>query len=134
MEDARADKVARDEVGRELDPLERPAQDRRSRLDRQRLRQAGYALDQEVTLREQADEHPLEHLVLPGDHPPDLEERTLQPLADLCRLDLARFHVASLGCLPPKFAGSPKFWMRRPAGLHPSAGVGGRESCAPSGS
>ena len=43
-------------------------------LDRQRLRQAGHALDQEVAAREQADEDALEHLVLARDHALDLEE------------------------------------------------------------
>ena len=41
----------------------------------------GHALDQEVAAGEQADEHALEHRVLPGDHPPDLEERLLEQLA-----------------------------------------------------
>ena len=55
------------------------------RLDRERLREAGHALDQQMALGEQADEHALEHLVLPGDHAPDLEERLLEPVADLGR-------------------------------------------------
>ncbi len=88
--DARADEVGRHEVGRELDARERAAEHAGRRLDRQRLREAGHALDQEVPLREQADEHPLEHLVLAGDDAPDLEERLLEPLAYL-----GRFHVVS---------------------------------------
>jgi hypothetical protein len=36
-----------------------------------------------VPLRQQGDEHALEHLVLPGDHAPDLEEGLLQPLLRL---------------------------------------------------
>ena len=55
------------------------------RLDRQRLREPGHALDQQVPLREQADEHALEHRVLPGDHAPDLEERLLEALLRLLR-------------------------------------------------
>ena len=47
------------------------------RLDRQRLRQAGHALDQEVPARQQADEDALEHLVLARDHALDLEEGAL---------------------------------------------------------
>ena len=35
---------------------------------------------------QQAHEHPLEHLVLPGDDPPDLEERLLEPLLRLRRV------------------------------------------------
>ena len=53
------------------------------RLDRQRLREPGHALDQEVALREQADEHALEHRVLPGDHAADLEQRLLETLPGL---------------------------------------------------
>ena len=48
----------------------------------------GHALDQEVALCEQADEHALEHLVLAGDDPPDLEERLLEPFADLGRVHI----------------------------------------------
>ena len=68
-----------------------PPEHARRRLDRQRLREPGHALDQQVALGQQADEHALEHLVLPGDDPADLEERLLEALADLGRL-----HVTSL--------------------------------------
>ena len=78
---ARADEVGRDEVRRELDALERAAEHVGDGLDRQRLREAGDALDQEVPAREQADEHALEHLVLPGDHALDLEDRALDDVA-----------------------------------------------------
>src|SRR5207237_2201256 len=71
-EDAGADEVARDEIGRELDPLERPAEDRGRGLDRQRLREAGYAFDQEVPAGEQTDEHSLQHLILPREAAPRL--------------------------------------------------------------
>ena len=81
--DARADEVGRDEVGRELDARERAAEHVGGRLDRQRLREAGDALDQQVALREQADEHALEHRVLAGDHAPDLEQRLLEALLGL---------------------------------------------------
>ena len=76
--DARADEVGRNEVGRELHALERAAEHRGRGLDRQGLRQSGNALDQDVPAGEQADEHPLEHLLLAGDHPPDLEQRLLE--------------------------------------------------------
>ncbi len=79
--DAGADEVRRHEVGRELDPLERAAEHVRRRLDRQRLREAGHALDQQMPAREEAHEHALEHLVLPGDHPPDLVEGGFEQLA-----------------------------------------------------
>ena len=38
----------------------------------------GNALDQDVPAGEEADEHPLEHLLLARDHPPDLEQRLFE--------------------------------------------------------
>ena len=38
----------------------------------------GHALDQQVPAGEQADEQPLEHRLLAGDHAPDLEQRLLE--------------------------------------------------------
>ena len=72
--DARSDQVGRHEVRRELDPVERTAQDIGQRLDRQGLGEAGDAFEQDVSAREQADEDALEHRVLPDDDPSDLEE------------------------------------------------------------
>ena len=43
----------------------------------------GTPFDQHVAAREQAHEHPLEHLLLAGDHAPDLEQRLFQLAADL---------------------------------------------------
>ena len=83
--DARADEVRRDEVGRELDAGERAAEDARGRLDGQGLGEPGHALDEQVALREQAHEHALEHRVLPGDDPADLEERLLELFLRLLR-------------------------------------------------
>ena len=98
--DARADQVRRDEVGRELDTGERSAEHSRGRLDGQGLGESGHALDEQVALREQAHEHALEHRVLPGDDPADLEERLLELFLRLLRVGLesfARFgHAASL--------------------------------------
>ena len=76
--DPRPDEVARHEVGRELDAPERAPEDGRRRLDRQRLREAGHALDQEMASGDEADEHALEHLVLAGDDALDLDERLLE--------------------------------------------------------
>ena len=42
------------------------------------LARPGNALDQQVAAGEQADEQPLEHPLLAGDHAPDLEERLLE--------------------------------------------------------
>jgi hypothetical protein len=76
--DAGPDEVGGDEVGGELHPAEAPTQDARGRLDRQRLRETGNALDQQVAAGEQTDEDALEHLVLAGDDALDLEERLLE--------------------------------------------------------
>ena len=76
--DARADEVRRDEVGRELHAAERPAHHLRERLDGQRLREAGDALEQDVAVGEQRDEHALEHRVLADDHALGLVEDLLQ--------------------------------------------------------
>ena len=75
------------------------------RLDRQRLRQAGHALDQQVPLGEQADEHALEHVVLSGDHSPDLEERLLEAFAGLRRREGHRSSRVAV-TFPP--------WSRKP--------------------
>ena len=83
--DARADEVGRHEVGRELDALERAAEHARGGADRERLGQAGDALDQQVPAREQADEHALEHLILPGDHALHLEQGCLDRLTAFAR-------------------------------------------------
>ena len=42
------------------------------------LARPGDALDEQMPLRQQAHEHALEHRVLPGDDPADLEERLLE--------------------------------------------------------
>ena len=96
---ARADEVGRDQVGRELHALEGAAEHVGDRLDRQRLRQARHALDQEVPAREQADEDALEHLVLAGDHALDFEERALDRVSVGAGLDCSQslpFHAHSL--------------------------------------
>ena len=100
--DARAHEVGGHEVGSELDPRERPAENAGRRLDGEGLRQARHTLDQQMPVREQADEDALEHLVLPGDDAPDLEERLLELLLRLLRrrhCDVLRFlgHVRLLG-------------------------------------
>ena len=81
--DARADDVRRDEVGSELHAPEGAAEHLGDGLDRQGLRKAGDALDQQVAAGQQADEHALEHLVLPGDDPANLVRGLLDRLA-LC--------------------------------------------------
>ena len=75
--DARADEVGRDEVRRELDPLELAADPVRERLDGHRLGQPGHALDEDVTARQQRDDQPLEQVVLTDDDLLDLVEQAL---------------------------------------------------------
>ena len=57
---------------------EAPADRVREGLDRERLGETGNALDEAMTLREQAHEDALDHSVLPDDDPLHLEERTLE--------------------------------------------------------
>ena len=83
--DARADEVGRHEIGRELDALEGAAEHARGGADREGLRQARHALDQQVPAGEQAHEHALEHLVLPGDHALHLEQGCLDRLTAFAR-------------------------------------------------
>ena len=50
----------------------------REGLHGQRLRDAGHTLEQHVALGEQADQHPLDELVLADDDPLDLEDCPLE--------------------------------------------------------
>ena len=84
--DACSDEVARHQVGRELDAVERAAQDLRRRLDRERLREPRNALDQKMSVCKQADQHPLQHRVLARDNSFDLEERAFKRLLPQLRL------------------------------------------------
>ena len=68
------DDVRGDEVGRELDALELPADRLRERLHRHRLGEPGHALDEEMPSREEGDHHPLQQRVLADDHALDLEQ------------------------------------------------------------
>ena len=58
--------------------LEAAAEHLRERPDRQRLGEAGNALEQHVAAGEQRDEHPLEHRVLADDDALHLVERLLE--------------------------------------------------------
>ena len=55
-----ADEIGGQEVGRELDAVEASADGRGERADRQRLGEAGHALEQHVAVGEEADEQALE--------------------------------------------------------------------------
>src|SRR5205823_12657700 len=111
----------RDEVGGELDARERAAEHTCGRLDRQGLRQARDALDQQMAFREQADEDALQHLALPGDHAPDLEQGLLETLPRLLgRQDGRLFaHVSSLGrCgIPHRMACTQRYAIALPGGF-----------------
>ena len=76
--DPRADEVRGDEVGRELDAPEGRVERVGEGPDRERLGEAGDALEQQVAAREQGDEHALEHRVLADDHASDLEQDGLR--------------------------------------------------------
>ena len=77
--DGGPDDVRGQKVGRELDALELGVQRIGHGLDRQRLGQAGHALEQHVAAGEQADEDALDHVALPDD---DLLHLAEQPLGE----------------------------------------------------
>jgi hypothetical protein len=72
-------------VGRELQALERAAEDVGDGLDGERLGQARDALEQDVATGEERHEQALEHPLLADDHPLDLEQRGLQRVMGLAR-------------------------------------------------
>ncbi len=76
--DAGAEQVGGHQVGGELDPGERATDHPREGLDGQRLGHPRHTLDQQVTLGQQPDQHPLDQPVLPDDHPLDLEDSAFQ--------------------------------------------------------
>ena len=86
--------------------LKDPPENAGGGLDGQRLRETGNALDQQVAAGEQAGQDPLEHLVLAGDHAPDLEEGLLQHLFRLLGLDCGVGCSDCSGTRPPSVIGS----------------------------
>ena len=70
--DLRADHVGRQQIGRELNAMERRVDRLGERADGQRLRQPGHALEQHVSAGEKTDEQPVDHVVLTDDAPRDL--------------------------------------------------------------
>ena len=85
-EDTGTDEVRGDEVGCELDAVERPPEDVSQRFDRKSLGQAGDALDQEMAAGQEGHEDALQQFVLPGDHALDLEHRAFERIPDGARL------------------------------------------------
>ena len=94
--DARADEVGRHEVGRELDAVELPADDLGDGADRQRLRQAGHAFDEDVAAGEQGDDDALQQRFLADDDLLDLEQHLLERRRRL--FDFGRLGLVTMCC------------------------------------
>ena len=71
--------IARQQVGRELDPLELYAERRAQRLDEQGLGESGHALKQHVAVGEQRHEHALDDGILANDSLADFVAEFLGP-------------------------------------------------------
>jgi len=95
------DQVGRQQVRRELNPLEPRRQGLRQGLDRRRFGQARHAFEQNVPVRQQAHQQPGDHLLLPDD---GLAQLAVQPLDQLRLLrhpvfDLIDVHTHGLAPL-----------------------------------
>ena len=88
VEDRRAGHVRRHQVGRELDAREVDRRDLRERASHQRLRQPRVVLDQDVAVREHAEQQQLECVAL-ADH--RLLDLVQQPVGEAS--DLVEVHV-----------------------------------------
>jgi hypothetical protein len=75
--DPRSDQIRGDKVGRELNAPEGATNGSRQRLDGERLGQARHALDQQVPLRQDRDQHALQEMILADDDLLDLVENAL---------------------------------------------------------
>ena len=78
-EDHRADHVARQEVGGELDALELDAEGGAEGLDKQRLGEAGHALEEDVAVGQEGDKQALDDGVLADDGLADFVAQFLGP-------------------------------------------------------
>ncbi len=85
IEHLRAHDVGGQQVRRELDALKRGADRLRERAHGERLREAGHPFEQHVPASQQADEQPLDHVILPDDASPDLLHHTLDERSVGCR-------------------------------------------------
>ena len=65
--DACSHQIRRDEIRSELNSSERPANGSGKSLDRKGLGEPRHALDEEVSLREHRDQHPLQETILADD-------------------------------------------------------------------
>jgi hypothetical protein len=93
--DEGADQVGGQQVGGELQPVEAGVDGLRQGLHRQRLGQAGHALEQDVPVGEQADQHAVDDVALADDdladllaQPVDERRRVLDLLIDHCGISL----------------------------------------------
>ena len=84
--DRRARDVGRHEIRRELNAREPHAQYPREGARRERLRETGVVLEQDVPVGEEAEQHELERLALADDRLLDLVEHPTGELPDLCQL------------------------------------------------
>ena len=82
----RADEVGRQQIGRELQTLEIRSESRRQRLDGERLGQTGHAFEQNVAVGEQAEQEPLDQILLANDDVSDLFSQRRNPLTQLLYL------------------------------------------------
>jgi hypothetical protein len=118
-DDVGADDVAGHQVRRELDAREAQLHRLRERAHEERLAEAGRALEQRVTAREETDEHLLDDLRLPDDDARDsvlqrrggLRELVDAELGDASGLRFAHgmsfLSCVPLGALDPLGAGPP---------------------------
>jgi hypothetical protein len=88
--DPGADDVGGHQVGSELDAGERAADHLGEGLDGQSLGHPWHTFEQHVALGEQADEHPLDQLVLADDDPLDLEDGALEGVHLLLQTSVVR--------------------------------------------
>jgi len=91
--DHRADDVAGQEVGGELDTLELGGQRPRQGADRQRLRQARHALQERVPIGDEGNQEPVYKILLPDDDLADFGAHPAHPLALLLDMFFQRFEV-----------------------------------------
>ena len=77
--DERAGDVRGQQVGCELHAVKRRVNGRSERAHRERLREAGYAFEQHVAVREQADEQAIDQVLLADDNLPDDLAQTCDP-------------------------------------------------------
>ena len=87
----------REQIRGELDPRERGVERLRQRLDRQRLREAGHALDQAVATGQKADEDPLDHVALADHDLADLGEDVVQERPDSFWTCSVRAEMSGIG-------------------------------------